>query len=48
MELIPRHTAFLVSEMEAIENSDARMPSEKHEARQIREKAEVALTESPR
>jgi len=46
MELHPREVAFVASEMEEIENSDARYPSEKREARRIRERAEAVLTES--
>lgn len=45
MELEPRQAAFVVSEMETIENADDRYPSEKREARRVRQQVEPALTE---
>jgi hypothetical protein len=45
MELNPRQAAFVVSEMEKVENSDTRLSSEQVEARRIRREAEATLTE---
>jgi hypothetical protein len=45
MELGPRQVAFVMSEMERIEESDTRGPTEKVEATRIRKKAEAEITE---
>ncbi|AGM10909.1 hypothetical protein M193_gp037 [Halorubrum tailed phage 7] len=45
MELNPREAAFLLDEMEDIETDETRYPSARSEARRLRQKAEVALTE---
>lgn len=45
MELGPRQVAFVASEMQKIEDSDARQPTEKVEAGRIREVAESEITE---
>ncbi|AGC34308.1 hypothetical protein HRTV-11_gp39 [Halorubrum virus HRTV-11] len=45
MELNPREAAFLLDEMEDIEADETRYPSARSEARRLRQKAEVALTE---
>lgn len=45
MELEPRHAAFLLDEMDAVENDDTRLPSERKEAETIKQKAEAVLTE---
>lgn len=45
MELNPRQAAFVVSEMENIENAEGRLPSEKREAQRIREQAEAVVIE---
>lgn len=45
MELNPREAAFLLDEMNDIEDDETRYPSVRAEARRLREKAEVALTE---
>lgn len=47
MDLTPRQAAFVASEMEGVENSDSRLPSERREARRIRQQAESDLTEQP-
>jgi hypothetical protein len=45
MELTPRQVAFVKSEMGEIEDDETRQPTEKVEARRIREAAENTLTE---
>jgi hypothetical protein len=45
MDLGPRQTAFLKSEMEKVETDDTRQPTVQIEASRIREKLKTALTE---
>lgn len=45
MELSVRQVAFVKSQMREIEEDDSRQPTEKVEARRIREVAENTLTE---
>lgn len=45
MELNPREAAFILDEMDEIENSEKRLSSEKREAARIRKKAEEFLIE---
>ena len=45
MDLGPRQVAFVMDEMERVENSEARTPSEQKEAERIRKQAVVTLTE---
>ena len=44
MELTPREAAFLLDEMRAIEADESRYPTVREEARQLRKRAESALT----
>ena len=45
MESDAREAAFLLNEMNRIENDETRYPATRTEARRLREKAEAALIE---
>ena len=45
MKLSPRQAAFIKKEMQKIENSESRWPTEKREAKEIREKIQTEFTE---